>query len=156
MPRCGHDGAGSLWDVGLLEVVLRHGPAGEAPELLAEHHLQLRTPHERDPGHERDRLAREIVLRRAQTAGHEHDVGARGRERQGLRDAVDVVPHRLVMQDVDPDGGQLLGHPPGVRVRDLAEEQLRADRDDLCPHDDPTGPKVRVQGSPCDPGTPKS
>ena len=64
-----------------------------------------------------------------------HDVGARGREAQRLDDPLQVVADRLVVHDVDADLGEPLRHPLRVRVGDLAEQQLRADRDDLCPHE---------------------
>ena len=48
-----------------------------------------------------------------------------------LRQALGVVAHHRVPEDVDADGGQGLGDVPGIGVDDVAEEQLRAHGDDL-------------------------
>ena len=90
--------------------------------------------HERDARERRDRVAGDVVLGRAQTAADEHDVGAGGGEPERLDDPVEVVADRLVVRDVHAGGGELFGHPPRVRIGDLPEQQLGADRDDLGPH----------------------
>ena len=91
--------------------------------------------HQRHARERGDRIARDVVLRRAEPAAHEHDVGARGREAQRLDDPLQVVAHRLVVHDVDADLREALRHPLRVRVGDLPEQQLGPDRDGLDPHE---------------------
>ena len=64
---------------------------------------------------------------------------------EGFRDAVLVVPHGLVVHDVDADLGQPLGDPLRVRVGDLAEEDLGPDPDDLRPHGTGEGRVARMK-----------
>ena len=107
----------------------------------------------------RERVAGDVVLGRPEPAGDEHDVGALEREPEHLHDPRRVVADHLMVQDVDADLGEVLGHPPRVGVRDLPEEQLGPDADDLGPHAPADGvasalvPKLNV--SPHDrPGAP--
>jgi hypothetical protein len=90
--------------------------------------------HHRRSHHHGERIARDVVLRRPEPAGDDHDVGAGRREPDRLHDPVEVVAHRLVMQDIGADPGEGLRHPPGVRVRDLPQKELGPHCEDLDPH----------------------
>ena len=81
-----------------------------------------------------DRVAGDVVLRGAETARDQHDVGARRGKAERFDDPLEVVADGLVMRDVHADRGQLFGHPLRVRVGDLPEQELGADGDDLRPH----------------------
>ena len=90
--------------------------------------------HEWHAGELGDRVASDVVLGRPEPSADEHHVGARRREPQRLDDPPLVVADGLVMGDVDADRSELLGHPLGVGVGDLAEQQLGADRQDVSSH----------------------
>ena len=89
---------------------------------------QLHPPHERHAHQLGDRVAREVVLGRADPAADEHRVGARQQVAQRLDDARLVVADHPVLVGVDARRGELLADPGAVRVDDLAEQQLRTDR----------------------------
>ena len=78
-----------------------------------------------------ERLAREIVGRRAQPAGDDDDVGPpHGRLKR--RDVVgQVVADRRVKRDLDAALGEPLGQPLAVGVEPLTGGQLVADGDDF-------------------------
>ena len=90
--------------------------------------FQLHVEREGEP------VAGDIVLRRTQAAGRDHHVRTRQREPERVGDPLDVVAHRLMVHHVDADLGELLRDPLRVGVRDLTEQDLRADPDDLRPH----------------------
>ncbi len=101
-------------------------------------------------GHTRqlgDRVAGDVVLGRTEPAAHQHHVGARGGESERRDDPLLVVADGLVVHDVHADLGETLRHPLGVRVGDLPEQQLGADRDDLRSHDAATRCRVVMKYS---------
>ena len=82
-----------------------------------------------------DRLARDVVLRRAEPAA---TITASLRSRadlQRLDDAVEVVADLGLEVRVDAGQRELLADPRRVGVDDLAEQQLGADGDDFTAHD---------------------
>src|SRR4029077_4863595 len=103
-------------------------------EPLPQEHLDRVFAHQPDPERLRQPLPGDVVLRRAQTARDDEHVGPVERLAEDAGDAVEVVPHRRVVEDVDPDLCQALGDVAGVVVRDLAEQDLRSHADDLGPH----------------------
>ena len=78
-----------------------------------------------------DSLLGQVVIGGAQAAGGDDDVGPLPGDVQSVFQALGVVAHDGVPEDVDADGGQGLGDVPGVGVDDVAEEQLRAHGDDF-------------------------
>ena len=76
---------------------------------------------------------------------HTITASARARaSRDGVDDALVVVAHLGLAQVLDAVQGQLLADPRGVRVDDLAEQQLGADGDDLAAH----RPTISAAGCP--------
>ena len=74
-----------------------------------------------------DRLAGEVVLGRAEAAGHEDDVGALEAALDRVREAVEVIADLGHEVEVDPDRGQTPGNVRRVGVEYLAEEDLGSD-----------------------------
>jgi hypothetical protein len=89
---------------------------------------------ERPPERLGDPVPGDVVAGRAQAAGEDDHVGSGQREADGLGDPAHVVPHRLLVEDVDPDVRQAGRDLCGVGVHDLAEEDLGSDPDDLGSH----------------------
>ncbi len=81
-----------------------------------------------------DRFAGEVVVGRAEAAGHDDEVGAVEGALEGVDDAVEVVAHDGLEVEVDAEGGQARGEPGGVGVDDLAEQDFGAYGDDLGLH----------------------
>jgi hypothetical protein len=119
--------------VGLARVVGRH----LAPACLEEggdgrHHLLVALEgHVHDLG---DGVARDVVLGGPEAPADDHAVGARQRGAQRAHDPGVIVADGLVEVRVHARRGHLLAEPHRVGVGDLAEQQLRADGDDLDPH----------------------
>ena len=78
-----------------------------------------------------DGLLGQVVIGGPQAAGGDDDVRPLPGDVQSVFQALGVVAHHRVPEDVDADGGQGLGDVPGIGVDDVAEEQLRAHGDDL-------------------------
>ena len=72
----------------------------------------------------RHALTSDVVLSRAQSSGRDDHVGAGQREREGGSDPILVVSDRLMMQHIHADLRQTLGHPLGVVVADLSQQDL--------------------------------
>jgi hypothetical protein len=130
----GKDVARPLRHVGLDEVRLRHLPS-QPQELLAEEVLDLLPSLQAESQRRGQPLAGDVVAGGSQAARGDHHVGPGERQAEGLGDALLVVPNGPVMEHVHADLGQPLGDPLGVRVGDLAEQDLGADADDLRVHE---------------------
>ena len=123
-------------DIRLAQVVLRHpAPAGaEArPDALPDLWVALEL-HSHDLG---DRLAGDVVLGGAEPPADDHRVAAREREAQTRHDAFVVVADLGLEMRVDAGERELLAEPGRVRIDDLAEQQLGADRHHLAAHRGP-------------------
>src|SRR5205823_1913060 len=86
----------------------------------------------------RDRLARQVVLRGAQATGANDEVAAIQGPAHDLGGATEVVADRRHPIEVDAEVGQTAGEISGVRVDDVAEEELGPDRQKLSAHDLPS------------------
>src|SRR6185369_6512651 len=84
-----------------------------------------------------DRLAREVVGRRPQAAGHDDAVGSRERELERLADRLGVVRHRAVPGHDHARFLERAREEDEVRVERAAGEDLVADGDDLDAHGRP-------------------
>ena len=71
-----------------------------------------------------DGLLGEIVVGGAEAAGGDDDVGPPLGDGQGVLQPLGVVPHHGVVVDVDSQGAEPLGEHLGVRIGDVAQEQL--------------------------------
>ena len=78
-----------------------------------------------------DGLFRQVIVSGAQAAGGNDDVRPAAGNVQGFLQALGIVPHHGVPEDVDAHGGEGLGDVPGVGVDDVAEEQLSAHGDNF-------------------------
>ena len=86
----------------------------------------------------------DVVPRRAEAPGHEHDVDPTRRPQEGIGHVHRVVVHRTVEARVHIDVEQPLGEERLVRVDDLAAQQFIADRNYFGDHAPPPGnPVVR-------------
>ena len=79
-----------------------------------------------------DGLLGQIVVGRTQAACGENDVGPVPGNVQSLPQALRVVPHYRVPEDVDAQGGQALREHLGVGVGDVTQQDLCADCDKFC------------------------
>src|SRR6266536_557614 len=95
---------------------------------------RILTAHQAYPGDRGDRLAGDVVLCRAETAGEDRRVGPPECLADRGGDPLLVVTHHGVPQAVPTDVGEPLADPGGVAVDDLTEQQLGADPDDLAAH----------------------
>ena len=123
----------SFREVGLSEVVLRHLPP-EPLEDVPDHPCETFVPHELAPGRRCDALAGDVVGGRPEPTGDDHGVRMLRRIREDIDHPIEVVPDRYMAMHVDTYAGEDLRDVLGIRVRDLAEEKLRPDPDDLCVH----------------------
>ena len=131
-PVVGEDGA-ALGQVGLLEVVVRHGTAGVEPlEVIPDplggrlviHQLLAKALGQHVLG--------QVVAGGSQAAGGDDDVGpALGHLHRRLQ-PLGIVPHHDVVVHVDAQGAQPLGEHLGVGVGDVAQEQFGAYCDEFC------------------------
>jgi hypothetical protein len=87
--------------------------------------------HAHDPG---DRFPRDVVLGRAEPAAEDQGIAPGETMADRLDDPLKIVADFGLEVGVDPGQRQLLAHPGGVGVDDLAEQQLGADGDDLSAH----------------------
>ena len=124
------------------------GPGGHLglPGVVGGHLAASRDEHRSDPienrliehklhvHHGRDRLARDVVLCRPEPTADYNGVRAGKGGSQREHDALEVVADLGLEVTVDPRAGELLADPAGIRVDDLAEEQLGSDRQDFSPH----------------------
>jgi hypothetical protein len=83
---------------------------------------EIHAPHERHAHQCGDRIARQIVLRRAQTAAHEHRVRSRQQVAQRVDNTCLVVADRAMLVRVDARQRELLTDPGTIRVDDLPEK----------------------------------
>ena len=81
-----------------------------------------------------DRLAGEVVVGGAEAAAHDDRVGLVEESAELVDDAADVVADLHLHEGVDAVRGELLTHPGRVRVDDLPEQELGADRQDVATH----------------------
>jgi hypothetical protein len=78
----------------------------------------------------RDRLARQVVRRAAEAARDEEEVDARRLVAHELGDLLDVVGERREHANRDTERREPPGEPGGVRVRNVAGDELVPDRED--------------------------
>src|SRR5207245_1670194 len=83
-----------------------------------------------DPEGGRDRLSGEVVRRAAEPAGDEQVVDLRPLGAHELRDPLDLVGEGRDQRHRDSEPFEPLGEPGSVRVRDVARDELVADRQD--------------------------
>ena len=95
---------------------------------------ELHAPHQRHAHQLGDRVARQIVLGRAEPAADEHRVAALEQVAERLDDARLVVADHAVLVGVDARRRELLADPGAVGVDDLAEQQLGTDRKNFTSH----------------------
>ena len=117
------DDDGALRDVGQALVVGGHD---EAPALEAALELLDKARFEDEPpaGGVGDYLSGQVVLGRAESAPGDDDVGAVEGVGDDLFHAARVVADHGLVEEVDAEVGEALGHPCGVGVDDLAEQEL--------------------------------
>ena len=127
------DGDGPVGDEGLLAIVLAHFPAQPGKEIV-DLVTECLIEDERSACHLGNRLACQIVERRADASGGENEVCPAQGVSQCRLDPLKVVAHGGFEMYVCPDRRELLGHVGRVGVHDLAQQQLGSDGDDLCFH----------------------
>ena len=81
-----------------------------------------------------DRLAGQVVVRRAEASAHDHRIGRVQGAAQDSHDPTKVVADLHLQQRVDSIGSEVLADPRAVGVDDLPEQQLGADGDDVTAH----------------------
>ena len=86
---------------------------------------------QRPADHAGDRIARHVVVGRAQAAGQDDQVGARQRVRDHAGQRVDAIADDVLGADADAEPGQALGDRQRIGVETRRDQQLAADRDDL-------------------------
>ena len=121
---------GAFGDVGLALVVGGHdhvAPAEPPVDLLQ----QPRVPHELAAAHLGDDLPGEVVPGRPEPAAGDDQVGPVQGPADDVLHASGVVAHDGLEEEVDPQVGQALGHPRGVGIDDLAQQQFRPNGDDF-------------------------
>ena len=122
--------------VGLAQVVRRHVPAA-GPEQRRDVLDELLPPLQLDAQELGDRLAGHVVLGGSEPAAHDDRVGIIEHLAHRADHPAQVVADLAVLHRVDADRGELLADPRGVRIDDLAEQELGADREDVSPHSRP-------------------
>ncbi len=115
---------------GLLEVELGERHPAPGPQ-LAQPGLEVRVDLRRLAARRGDRLAGQVVRRRAQPAGRDDEVGPAEAGRERVGHLVEVVGQGGQPGDPDAQPGQGAGQLPGVRVARLADGQLAADAQQL-------------------------
>ena len=93
------------------------------PQVLAELELEIQPK-----GHP---LSAHIVYRGPKPAGGDQDLRSLERVGNGGRDALRIVTHRAGSEQVVPVLSQRNGDHAGIRVDDLAQEQLGSDGEDF-------------------------
>src|SRR5690606_8714786 len=125
-------------DFRLLDVPLGHAsPTG--CEVLTQPPLELRVDRLLLADNRRHRVAREVVLGRAEPPAEHDEVAARQAGLEQVLDPSFVVPYARGPEHVHADAGEVRGEVRAVRVDDLAEKQLRSDADELRAPDDGQG-----------------
>jgi hypothetical protein len=121
---CGRD------EPGLLPVSFRHrrSAAGEPGSQLR---LERRIDRRRFAERRGDRLAGEVVLGRAETAGGDDEVAPLDRSPERLGGPAEVVADGRHVHEVDPEARQPCGQIRRICVDDLTKEQLGADGQEL-------------------------
>ena len=127
------DGAGRGNDPALLDVALRHRVAALLEE-RAQGGLEVGVDARLLVEDRADRFARQVVLRRAEAAGADDDVGALARAADGLGQSIEVVADDGLEVDVDAERRQPGRDEGGVGIDDLAEQDLGADGEYLGLH----------------------
>jgi len=89
---------------------------------------------EAPPGEPRERRYRDVVDRGAEAAYRYDGVAPAERMRDGLRDAAGVVADGRLVVALGADRGEGAADEGRVGVRDVAQEELRADGDDFSSH----------------------
>jgi hypothetical protein len=79
-------------------------------------------------------LASNIVLRRSQPATHDHRIAALEGKTQDADNAPKIVSNLGLKVRVDSVPSKLLAEPTRVRINDLAQQQLGANRNNLTTH----------------------
>ena len=123
-------------DIGLAQVVLGH-PAPAGLEAGADALPDLGVAQELHPHDLGDRLAGDVVLGGAEPPADDHRVAAREREAEARHDAFVVVADLGLEVRVDAREREPLAEPGRVRIDDLTEQQLGADRHHLAAHHGP-------------------
>ena len=115
------DGGGACGDVGLLEIV-GGGDEVAAVEAFFDLGDEVGVADEFAVGDFGDDLAGEVVLGGADAAGGDDGIGAFHGAGEDLAHAAGVVANDGLVEEVDAEGGELLGHPRGVGVYNLAQK----------------------------------
>ena len=114
----------------LTAIAGRHrASAGTEPGLDGGPHL--RVLHQRRAEGRGDRFGGEVVGRGAEATGGDQHPAAASRLAQHGDQALAVVSHHGLALVADAQGSQLLRQPAGIAIGDVAEQQLRADAEDL-------------------------
>ena len=103
-------------------------------EDVPDHACESFVPHELAPGRCSDALAGDVVGGRPESTGDDDGIRMLRSVREDADHPIYVVPHRHMTMDVDADAGENLRDVLGIRVGNLAEQELRPDPDDLCVH----------------------
>ena len=121
---------GALGNVGLPLVVSSHYQAAP-PKPVLDLLLEMRVEDKLSVRHLRDDLARQIVLRGADSTARDDDVRAFEGLGNHLAHAPRVVANRRLVVEVHAYLCEALRHPRRVGVHDLSQKQLGANRDYL-------------------------
>ena len=130
------DGDCPCGDVRLLQVV-GSGDEVAAVETLLDLGHEIGIANEFPARDFSDDLAGEVVLGGTDAARGDDGVGALHGAAKDFAHAAGVVADDGLVEEVDAEGGQLLGHPSRVGINDLAEKDFGAYGDDFCVQDCP-------------------
>src|SRR5215213_10690428 len=111
---------------GLLCVPLRHLQTALGEELANARHDSFID--ERGlPGEGADGLAGEVIVGGTDAPGTDHQVSLTDSDGESPGETVEIIPHLNDVQELDTFCGELLGEEGGIRVREVAADQLTAD-----------------------------
>ncbi len=104
----------------------------------------LGAPDQRRTHHFGDRLARDVVLGRAEATAEDRGIAPLECQPDAGDDPPEIVADLGLEMRIDPGQSQLLADPGRVAIDDLAEQQLGADGDDLAAHGGSQPPNLRL------------
>ena len=128
--RQDHRLAGALRLAGIARAHLQSAPGKTRPDRL---HHRLVVDH-LQPEQFRHGFARDVIRRRPEPAGDEHDFRASERLGQRVANARAAIRHRDLPFEPQPERKERLGKNARMRVEDAAEQQFGAGIEDFDAH----------------------